>query len=250
MTVAIRTIIVDDEPLARENLRLRLADHPDVTVVAECAGGKEAVAAINERQPDLVFLDVSMPDLDGFAVLERLAGNDPPVVVFVTAHDHYALDAFRVHALDYLLKPFADDRFNDTMTRIRERVADRRRQDAPTRWEVAAGPADRLVVKAQGRVLLVPVADIRWIEGCGDYARLHTAERPLLLRRTLQDLTGLLDPSRFARVNRSAIVNLDHIAELRPCSRGEFMVKLEGGDEVKLTRTYRGDLESRLGQSF
>ena len=253
MTGTIRTVIVDDEPLARENLRLRLADHPDVTVVAECAGGEEAVAAIDKLDPDLVFLDVSMPDFDGFEVLERLAGYDPPVVVFVTAHDHYALDAFRVHALDYLLKPFADDRFSDTMMRARQHVTERRGHQSPARWEVsslASGPTDRLVVKAQGRVLLVPVADIRWIEGCGDYARIHTAERPLLLRRTLQDLNDLLDPSRFARVNRSAIVNLDHIVELRPCSRGEYMVKLEGGDEVKLTRTYRGDLESRLGQSF
>jgi len=250
VTVAIRTVIVDDEPLARENLRLRLADHPDVTVVAECAGGKEAVAAIDELDPDLVFLDVSMPDLDGFAVLERLAGGDPPVVVFVTAHDQYALEAFRVHALDYLLKPFADDRFADTMARARQRVVDRRRDDAPARWEVSAGPADRLVVKAQGRVLLVPVADIRWIEGCGDYARIHAGARPLLLRRTLHDLNDLLDPVRFARVNRSAIVNLDHVAELRPCSRGEYMIELQGGDEVKLTRTYRGDLELRLGQSF
>ena len=253
MTVTIRAVIVDDEPLARENLRLRLADHPDVTVVAECAGGVAAVAAIDELRPDLVFLDVSMPDLDGFEVLERLAGHDPPVVVFVTAHDQHALDAFRVHALDYLLKPFADDRFLDTMARVRECVTDRRRHAAPARWEVsgiAAGPADRLVVKAQGRVLLVSVGDIRWIEGCGDYARLHTAARPLLLRRTLQDLTDLLDPARFARVNRSAIVNLDHVSELRPCSRGEYMVRLQGGDEVKLTRTYRKDLESRLGQSF
>ncbi len=253
MTATIRTLIADDEPLARENLRLRLADHADVDVVAECAGGEDAVVAIAELAPDLVFLDVSMPDLDGFGVLERLGDQDPPVVVFVTAHDQFALDAFRVHALDYLLKPFADQRFADTLDRVRERLAQRRPGDGDAGWDIsppAHGPTDRLVVKAAGRVLLVPVAEIRWIEGCGDYARVHAGERALLLRRTLQELMGLLDPARFARVNRSAIVNLDLVAELRPCSRGEYMVCLRGGDEVKLTRTYRGELEARLGQSF
>lgn len=253
MTETIRTLIVDDEPLARENLRLRLADHADVTVVAECSGGEAAVAAIGELKPDLVFLDVSMPDLDGFGVLERLAGDDPPVIIFVTAHDQFALDAFRVHALDYLLKPFADDRFEAALAEVRKRLAQAPRADGTEGWEVsglAAGPADRLVVKSGGRLLLVPVAEIRWIEGCGDYARIHAGAKPRLLRRTLQDLTDLLDARRFVRVNRSAIVNLDLISDLVPCSRGEYMVRLVGGGEVKLTRTYRGQLEARLGQSL
>jgi two-component system LytT family response regulator len=249
----IRAVIVDDEPLARENLRLRLAEHPDVTVVAECAGGLDAVRVLADQRPDLVFLDISMPDLDGFTVLQRLDPAHVPLVVFVTAFDEHALEAFRVHALDYLLKPFADDRFRDTMARVRQRLEADPVPQPDDGWQVsglAPGSADRLVVKAGGRVLLVPVAEIRWIEGCGDYARIHTGERPLLLRRTLQDLTAILDEATFVRVNRSAIVNLDRVAELVPCSRGEFMIRLTGGDEVKLTRTYRQDLESRLGQSF
>lgn len=250
---AISTIIVDDEPLARENLRLRLADHADVTVVAECSGGLDAVAAIEKLSPDLVFLDISMPDLDGFQVLEKLSLENMPVVVFVTAYDDFALEAFRVHALDYLLKPFADDRFNTTMTRVRAHLALSRQEPEPENWNLsglATGTTDRLVVKAGGRVLLVPVVDIRWIEGCGDYARVHTEDRALLLRRTLQDLITLLDPARFVRVNRSAIVNLDKVVDLSPCSRGEYMVRLVGDEEIKLTRTFRQELENRLGQSF
>ncbi len=249
----IRTIIVDDEPLARENLRLRLADHADVTVIAECTGGQDAVATIAKLAPDLVFLDISMPDLDGFQVLEQMSAEPMPVVVFVTAYDDFALEAFRVHALDYLLKPFADDRFNTTMNRVRAHLTLARQDPEPEDWNLsglATGKTDRLVAKAGGRVLLVPVAGIRWIEGCGDYARVHTEDRALLLRRTLQDLITLLDPARFVRVNRSAIVNLDQVVDLSPCSRGEFMVRLVGDAEVKLTRTYRQELENRLGQSF
>jgi len=250
---AIRTIIVDDEPLARENLRLRLADHADVTVVAECSGGQDAVAAIEKLSPDLVFLDISMPDLDGFQVLEKLSLEKMPVVIFVTAYDDFALEAFRVHALDYLLKPFADDRFNTTMTRVRAHLTLSRQEPEPDNWNLSGlttGKTDRLVVKAGGRVLLVPVVDIRWIEGCGDYARVHTEDRALLLRKTLQDLITLLDAARFVRVNRSAIVNLDKVVDLSPCSRGEYMVRLVGDEEIKLTRTFRQELENRLGQSF
>jgi len=170
-------------------------------------------------------------------------------VIFVTAYQDHALEAFRVHALDYLLKPFSDRRFADALDRARRHL------DAPAQaaWDTIGPPPghpDRLVVRAGGRVLLVPIDGIRWIEGCGDYARLHTGARPLLMRRTLQELADLLDPSRFARANRSAIVNLDHVAELRPCSRGEYFLQLADGDEVKLTRTYRQSLETLLGQVF
>jgi len=249
----IRTLIVDDEPLARENLRLRLRDAADFAVIGECASGAAAIRAITALHPDLVFLDVSLPDLDGFGVLAQLGAAPAPIIVFVTAFDAHALEAFRVHALDYLLKPFGDDRFADTLAPVRACVAGGEPTPRGQAWQVgalgAAAP-DRLVVKAGGRVLLVPLADIRWIEGCGDYARIHAAARPFLVRRTLQDLADLLDAGRFARVNRSAIVNLDHVVELRPCSRGEFFVRLAGGDEVKLTRTFRRALETRLGQTF
>jgi len=245
----IRALIVDDEPLSRENLRLRLADHADITVAGECAGGLAAVEAITADTPDLLFLDISMPDLDGFGVLDRLPDDAQPVVIFVTAYQDHALEAFRVHALDYLLKPFSDQRFDEALDRARQHLA---AKEPPAAWETVGQTPDhpdRLVVRAGGRVLLVPVAEIRWIEGCGDYARLHTDGRPLLLRRTLQELTTLLDPAHFTRVNRSAIVNLDQVAELRPCSRGEYLLVL-GDDEVKLTRTYRQELEARLGQSL
>lgn len=247
----IRALIVDDEPLARENLRLRLADQDDVEIVGECAGGLEAVDAIGHGCPDLVFLDISMPDLDGFGVLDRLPADCMPVVIFVTAYQEHALEAFRVHALDYLLKPFSDQRFAEALDHARRQLDGADPTDE-TGWETAgAAPShpDRLVARCGGRVLLVPVADIRWIEGCGDYARLHSDRRPVLLRRTLNDLADLLDPARFVRVNRSAIVNLDHVLELRPCARGEFQLQV-GEHEVKLTRTYRQELEGRLGQSL
>ncbi len=258
----IRTLIVDDEPPARENLRIRLRGAPDFQVVGECGSGREAIAAITAQQPDLVFLDIRMPDMDGFAALQAIAPELQPVVVFVTAFDRYALDAFRAHALDYLLKPFDEERFAETLDACRRRVAEARRggglgpggDAAPLEGELR-DPArggheacfERLVVRSRGRVLFLSVDSLDWVEACGDYVSLHAGEKSWLLRRTMNEMEARLDPKAFARINRSAIVRLDRVLELVPASRGEHVVRLAGGRELRLTRSYRERLEARLG---
>jgi two-component system, LytTR family, response regulator len=263
----IRTLIVDDEPLARENLRIRLRDVPGFEVVGECGNGRDAVSAIAAQKPDLVFLDIRMPDMDGFAVLERIEPERQPVVVFVTAYDRFALEAFRVHALDYLLKPFDEERFAETLESCRQRVAEVRRLErdataagatteapSPAEGELpppAAGPGnpylDRLVIKSRGRVFFMRIASLDWIEACGDYVSLHAGEKSWLLRRTMNEMESRLDPHAFVRVGRSAIVQLDRVQELVPAARGEHIVRLAGGRELKLTRIYREKLERLLG---
>jgi two-component system LytT family response regulator len=263
----IRTLIVDDEPLARENLRIRLRDVPDVEVVGECGNGRDAINAIAAQKPDLVFLDIRMPDMDGFAVLERIEPESQPVVVFVTAYDRFALEAFRVHALDYLLKPFDEERFAETLESCRQRVTEVRRLSredtaggavartpAPAEGAVplpAPGPGnpylDRLVIKSRGRVFFMRIDSLDWIEACGDYVNLHAGEKSWLLRRTMHEMETRLDQRAFARVSRSAIVRLDRVQELVPAARGEHIVRLLGGRELKLTRLYREKLERLLG---
>ncbi len=258
---AIRTLIVDDEPLARENLRIRLRDIQDFEIVGESATGREAIEAIAALKPELVFLDIQMPDLNGFDVIDLVPPETLPVIVFVTAYDRYALEAFRVHALDYLLKPFENDRFEETLQSCRERVEELRRASRETEktyqfsgvmvgGEKEAGGAaylDRLVIKTRGRVFFLRTDLLEWIEANGDYSRLHAGERNYLLRKTMNEMEMRLSPERFVRVSRSAIVNLDRIRELRPASRGEYLIHLAGGHQVKLTRTYRERLETRLG---
>lgn len=255
----IRTLIVDDEPLARENLMIRLRDVDDFQVIAECANGEEALAAVIAHSPDVVFLDIQMPDMSGFEVIDRLTPEKMPVIVFVTAFDRYALEAFRVHALDYLLKPFEEERFAETLRLCRARLAE---SEAP----VPAGESlcqlsgsiladshrhdtilDRLVIKTRGRVLFLKTENIDWVEANGDYSRIHTEGCTYLLRRTMNDMEVRLNNASFARTNRSAIVNLDRIQELRPLSRGEYEVRLRSGEAIKLTRIYREKLEQRLG---
>jgi two-component system, LytTR family, response regulator len=260
----IRTLIVDDEPLARENLRIRLREFPDFEVIGECATGREAVGAVTAQRPDLVFLDIRMPDMDGFGVLERIDPDISPVVVFVTAYDRFALEAFRFHALDYLLKPFDEERFADTLQACRQRVAEMRlasREPAAAAGAPAEGDAqlrasgagrdnpylDRLVIKSHGRVFFLKTAALDWVEAYGDYVCLHSGEKTWLLRRTMHELEAGLAPRAFARISRSAIVNLDRIQELLPADRGEHLVRLADGRELKLTRTYREKLETLLG---
>lgn len=251
----IRALIVDDEPLARDFLRGLLESEPDVSIAGDCVNGLEAIEAIRARTPDLVFLDVQMPELTGFEVLEHL-GEPLPVIVFVTAFDAYALKAFEVHALDYLLKPFDRDRFARTMARARDAVAARRR-----------GPDQRLagllheleqrhrfrpwvVVKHDGCAIVLRTREIDYIESAANYVRVHVGKQSYPLRETMAAMEERLDPEQFQRIHRSTIVNLDRIRELQPYFHGDYVVKLVDGRSLTLSRTYREKLASRLGRDL
>lgn len=252
----IRAFIVDDEPLARDWLRVLLAEEPGVTLVGEAGDGREAVAKLKAVKPDLLFLDVQMPELDGFDVLRALDPDSLPVVVFVTAYDQHALKAFDVHALDYILKPFERDRFRLAMERARELLAPRGGEAAARRLiglleslRAKAGTLERVAVKTDGVIKLVRLADVDFIEAAGRYVTLHVGKDQHLLRETMNDLEAQLDASVFARVHRSAIVNLDRIKELQTESHGEVTVVLEGGRTLRWSRSYRERLEALLGSA-
>jgi two-component system LytT family response regulator len=248
----IRTVIVDDEPLARDGLRLRLGREPDVELVAEAAGGDEAVEAIRRLEPDLVFLDVQMPGCDGFQVIERIADAHLPVIVFVSAFDRHAVRAFDVHALDYLLKPVEDDRFAEAMRRARRELELGTERGSPARLSSlldqiapapgAGGPLTRFVVRRGQRFVLVNAAEVRWIRSAGNYAELHTAQATHLVRTTLSELERRLDPRQFARVHRTVIVRIDEVAEIEPTPAGDFELVLREGTRLPMSRTHRGRL--------
>jgi two-component system LytT family response regulator len=253
----IRTIIVDDEPPARRNLRALLKGAEDIELVKECGNGRDAVREIRALEPDLVFLDVQMPELDGFEVLENLAGQPLPVIIFVTAYDQYALKAFEVSALDYLLKPFDDARFHKALAQARRQIE---QQDASelgrklmtllgTREMRADAPRylTRLMVKTAGRVIFIRTEEIDWVEAYDNYLRLHVAGRAHLLRQTMNELEAALNPEQFARIHRSTIVNLDRVKELHSHFNGEHLVILHDGTELKLSRNRREWLEQLLG---
>ncbi len=250
-----RTLLVDDEPLARQRLRTLLQRESDVDVVAECGDGEQAVAAIAEHRPDLVFLDVQMPLLDGFDVLESLEPEERPVVVFVTAYDQYALRAFEVHALDYLLKPFDRDRFQKTMQRVRAELQRGNRGADPRLTSLleevkTRKPAERLLIKSSGRVYFLRVEDIDWIEAAGNYARLHAGSEMHLLRETMNGLETRLDAQKFLRIHRSTIVNIERIKELHPWFHGDYQVVLHDGTELTLSRSYRPKLQELFGDTL
>ena len=259
---AIRTLIVDDEPLARDGVRLRLGR--DFEVVGECGNGADAVELIGALEPDLVFLDVQMPGVTGFEVVDEIGAAQMPVTVFVTAFDQYALRAFDVHALDYVLKPFDDERFAQTLSRVRERIAERRAGRIGERLagllaEMGGSDAsgldarrypDRLAVKDAAKVTFVPVDELDWVEADGDYMRLHCAGKSHLVRRTMAEMEKRLDPERFVRIHRSTIVALDRIRELRPTFHGEYVVLLRDGTKLKLSRGYRAKLQSILQETL
>ena len=253
----LRVLIIDDEALARAKLRRLLADEPDIEVVGECANGREAVDAINAGRADLVFLDVQMPELDGFGVLKEIKPGNWPLVVFVTAHDRFALQAFEVHALDYLLKPFDRDRFRAALARAREQFA--RRQNAElsqklqalvrgleTARQTEARPG-RIAVKYPGRVTMLNVDDIDWIEAADNYVKLHAGKQSHLTRETMSAMEARLAPDKFVRINRSTIVNTDRIKELQPLFHGEYAVILSDGTRLTLSRTHRDRLARILG---
>jgi two-component system LytT family response regulator len=233
----IRTLIVDDEPLARSNLAVLLRLDPQIEIVNECGSGVEALAEIRRAKPDLVFLDVQMPECDGFDVLELLGKDLPPAVVFVTAYDQYALRAFEAGALDYLLKPFDNARFDRALDRAKKRI---------THGTSLQRTVERLAIKSVGQVSFVKVSEIDWIEAADYYACLHVGPRTHLLRRSMSELAQELDPTVFCRVHRSTIVNLDRVQRLMVGEDGEYEVLLENGTRLRLSRRYRKPLQSRL----
>jgi two-component system LytT family response regulator len=262
VTGPIRVVIADDEPLARQRIRRLLRREPEVRIAAECADGAAAVAAILRESPDLLFLDVQMPELDGFGVLRSLPAGRVPVTVFVTAFDQYALQAFEAQALDYLLKPFTEARFRAAFERARgligrpdlpERAAllalleQVRREQRELRGLVEAGDtADRILVKEDGRVRVVPVSEVEFFEAARNHVKVHAGRAMHLVREPLGALEARLDPARFARIHRSTVVNLDRVAEIQPWFSGDGVVVLQGGAKLRLSRGYRREFEARL----
>jgi two-component system, LytTR family, response regulator len=254
VAMPVRTLIVDDERMARKRIRTLLVGDDDVDVVGECSNGRDAVAAIHERAPDLVFLDVQMPELDGFAVVSAIGAQRMPVTVFVTAFDQYALKAFEAHALDYLTKPFDRERFQTSLGRAKEQVQLRTKasQSDPalndrlmallSDFEKRQQYVERLMVKTAGRVLFLRVEEIDWVEAAGSYVRLHVGRDAHLLHEGIAALSARLDPGRFARVHRSTIVNLDRVRELQPWFHGDAVAILRDGTRIQVSRTYRDAL--------
>jgi two-component system LytT family response regulator len=234
----IRALIVDDEPLARRNLILLLKRDPSIVVVGECGSGAGAITSIRQLEPDLVFLDVQMPECDGFDVLEMLGAELPPAVVFVTAHDEYALRAFDAGALDYLLKPFDDARFNLALERARERIAHRAAAQSRT--------TPRIAIKRAGQVIFLDHAEIDWIEAADYYACIHIGQQSHLLRRSLAELEQDLDAAVFCRIHRSTIVNLNRVRALALGPEGEHEVLLDSNVRLRTSRRFRTALQERL----
>ena len=234
----LRAFVVDDEPLARSNLLTLLRRDSEIEIIGDCGSGRKALEEIRSHKPDLLFLDVQMPECDGFDVLELLGNDVPPAIIFVTAYDQYALRAFEAGALDYLLKPFDNARFERALLRAKEKVA--RGKDHP-------GKLDRLVIKSAGQVAFVKTSDIDWIEAADYYACLHVGARTYLLRRSIAELDQELNRSIFCRIHRSTIVNLDRVRSLELAETGEYEVLLDNGTRLRLSRRYRKELQARMG---
>ncbi|MGD0271591.1 MAG: LytTR family DNA-binding domain-containing protein [Candidatus Sulfotelmatobacter sp.] len=236
--IKIRTVIVDDEPLARSNLSVLLRLDPEIEIVSECGSGVDAPREIRAAKPDLLFLDVQMPECDGFDVLELLGKNVPAAIIFVTAYDQYALRAFEAGALDYLLKPFDNARFDRALGRAKQKIA--QGKGLPKKLQ-------RLTIKSAGQVAFVSLSEIDWIEAADYYAALHVGDKTHLLRRSMAELEQDLDPATFCRIHRSTIVNLDRVRGLKVSEDGDYQVLLENGTELRMSRRYRKQLQSRLG---
>jgi len=250
-------LVADDEAPARQRIIDLLRRDSRIGAIIEASDGLSAVDIIQNRRPDLLFLDVQMPEMNGLEVIAEVGGERMPLTVFVTAYDEHAIQAFEANALDYLLKPFSDERFEMTMARVSTRMDERSVREFGQRILriVSAAPAaqvplDRLVVKSGGSTRFVRVVDIDWIEAAGVYANLHIGGKELLYRIALNELADRLDPVRFVRIHRSAIVNIESILRLEPISHGEFEVILKDGSRSRISRTYRSQLEKRLGQSL
>ena len=253
----IRALVVDDEPLARDMIREMLAEDSDVEIVAECANGREAVDTIKSQRPDLVFLDIQMPELGGFEVLESLDPQSTPYVIFVTAYDQYAVGAFEVHAFDYLLKPFDHERFDAAWQRVKDQIkldqtGERDRHILALLEELKSGPRhlERLVIKNGGRVFFLNVQDVHCIESEGNYVRVYDNQKGYLLRETISSLEEQLDPRQFRRIHRSAIVKIDRIKEMQPWFHGEYRIIMENGKELTLSRNYRANFQGAVGNTI
>jgi two-component system LytT family response regulator len=256
MTVSpIRVLLVDDEPLARSMLREMLQGDPHVDIIGESCNGREALEAIELHSPDLLFLDVQMPEVGGFEVLSSLGNRPLPHVIFVTAYDQYAVRAFEVHALDYLLKPFDQERFDVSWRRAKEQIMRERNGGTDQRIlalleELKAGNKylERLVIKAAGRIYFLEINEIDWIEAEGNYVSVHSAKKTHLLRETISSLEAQLDPKQFVRIHRSSIIRIDRIQELQPWFHGEYRIILHDGTQLTLSRNHRDNLQEALGK--
>jgi two-component system LytT family response regulator len=255
----IRALIVDDEPIARRGIRQLLRTEPDVEIVGECADGREAVAAIEERKPDLIFLDVQMPLMGGFGVVETVGAENLPAVVFVTAYDEHAIRAFEVNALDYLLKPVDPERFQKTLARVRAQAGASKAQRLDHKLSAllrsldelkAPGaqpaPAGRIVIREQGRISFLGTDEIDWLCAHGNYVQLHAGREAHLLRETVDGMERKLDPCKFVRLRRSTIVRAERIKELHPLFNGEYAVILKDGTRLQSSRRYRKNLDALL----
>ena len=265
----LRAIIVDDESLARRGLSLRLQQMPMVDVVAECANGQQALEAIAEHSPDLVFLDIQMPGIDGFEVVRQLQSDNLPMVIFVTAFDQYAVEAFKVHAVDYVLKPIDDDRLHEAIDRAVAHHSQEETQRSKQRLvdlmmgmtgasaasieEMAQGESqaqqwpEKLVVKDGSDIHLIKVADIHWVDAAGDYMCIHASGETHIMRITMKQLEAMLNPARFLRIHRSTIINTDYVNGAQTLGNGEYMLSLEGGAQLKVSRGYRDKVKQILG---
>ncbi|ODP36935.1 LytR/AlgR family response regulator transcription factor [Sphingomonas turrisvirgatae] len=260
--MTIRTILVDDEPLAIQGLELRLQAHEDVEIIDKCQNGREAIRAIKTHKPDLVFLDIQMPGFDGFSVVQGLMEVEPPLFVFVTAYSDHAIRAFEANAMDYLMKPVDEARLADTLERVRQRLTEKRGVEEVEKLkevlaevapdaaeehlssdgnaEVSSNRYEKLInIKDRGQIFRVDVDTIEVVEAAGDYMCIKTADNTLVLRETMKDLEKRLDPRRFQRVHRSTIVNLDQVKQVKPHTNGECFLVLDSGSQVKVSRSYR-----------
>ena len=251
--MSIRTFLIDDEPLARRSVRRFLRNDPAIEVIGECGDGQSAIDAIRSLSPDLIFLDVQMPEVDGFEVLRRLGSGRMPAVIFVTAYDRYALQAFDSNAIDYLLKPFSQERFRRALSRAKERIVGKLNPEETRRiltvLEQVHTPnpyVERLPVAENGRITFLKTQEIDWIEAEGNYARVHARSREHSIRETLASLQSKLNPRDFVRIHRSAIVNVHRIREIQPWFHGYHVVVLENGKELRLSR-YQHEVADRLG---
>ena len=261
--MSIRALVVDDEELARRGLRARLDRAGDITMVGECANGRQAIDAIRQTAPDLVFLDIQMPGKSGFDVIDAIGVDAGPHIIFVTAFDEHAVRAFEVHALDYLLKPIDDSRFSVALSRARRALAQARDSDVGRRVASAMAslqqvdlcaapppPSDRIAVRTGGRITVLRAAEIDWIEASGDYASLHVGKKAWLLRETIVSLDQRLAAHGFARIHRSTLVNIERVRELRALDNGEFIVTLDDATELKLSRSYRAAAAMLTGRDL